>query len=150
MILYLDSSALVKRYVQERGSQAVGDAITAAQLTATAVITRAEVGAALAKAIRTSALTSEEALASLDRFHQDWPRLVRTRVSEATVARAEQLAWQYNLRGYDAVHLASALLWQEGLGEPVTVAVFDHALWKAASQAGLLAYPADLLATGTS
>ena len=149
MILYLDSSALVKRYVQEQGSQAVGDAIAAAQLTGTAIITRAEVGAALAKAVRTSALTREEALACLGRFQQDWPRLVRTRVGEPTVARAEQLAWQYNLRGYDAVHLASALLWQESLSESVTMAAFDHALWKAASQAGLIAYPAELIGSAT-
>ena len=120
------------------------------ELAGTAVITRAEVGAALAKAIRTSALTREEALACLGRFRQDWPRLVRTHVSEATVARAEQLAWQYSLRGYDAVHLASALLWQESLGEPVSMAAFDRALWQAADQAGLLAYPAALLSTAAT
>jgi predicted nucleic acid-binding protein len=146
MILYLDASALVKRYVQERGSEAVSEAIAMAQLTGTALLTRAEVAAALAKAIRTSTLTADEALSCLGRFRTDWPRLVRAHIGEATVARAEQLAWQHKLRGYDAVHLAAAVLWQEGLGESVTLATFDQQLWHAALHAGLKPYPADLTA----
>jgi len=60
------------------------------------------------------------------------------------VARADSLAWEYGLRGYDAVHLASALLWQEALGEPVTLATFDKPLWEAAQQAGMGVWPEDL------
>ncbi|MCP4424561.1 MAG: type II toxin-antitoxin system VapC family toxin [Chloroflexi bacterium] len=54
------------------------------------------------------------------------------------------LAWDYHLRGYDATHLASAVLWQEMLGKPVTMAVFDRKLWEAAELAGLRPFPADL------
>ena len=48
------------------------------------------------------------------------------------------------LRGYDAIHLSSALLWQEDLGEPVVVATFDRELEGAAVQAGMRAWPAKL------
>lgn len=144
MILYLDSSALVKRYVLETGSQAVVQAMTQATVAGAAVITRAEVAAAFAKAVRMAALTRDEAQTCLEQFRRDWPHLVRTRVTETTVARADQLAWQYQLRGYDAVHLAAALLWQETLGEMVTLATFDQKLWQAATRAGLLPYPLDL------
>ena len=144
MILYLDSSALVKRYVAEIGSQEVAQAMTQAQVSGTVVMARAEMAAAFAKAVRMAALTEEEAKTCLDQFRRDWPHLVRTRVTEATVARADQFAWQYHLRGYDAVHLAAAVLWQEILGELVTMATFDLKLWQVATQVGILTYPADL------
>ena len=45
MILYLDSSALVKRYVDEPGSAVVGEAISRAAIIGTGLISRAEVAA---------------------------------------------------------------------------------------------------------
>ena len=144
MILYLDSSALVKRYVTEIGSQEVAQAISQAQVTGTAIIARAEVAGAFAKAIRVAALTEKEATACLYQFRQDWIHLARTKITEATVARADQFTWQYQLRGYDAVHLAAAVLWQEAMGELVSLATYDLKLWHAAAQAGTLAFPVDL------
>jgi predicted nucleic acid-binding protein len=48
MIAYLDASALVKRYVAEAGSTEVNGLISEAEALGTAVISRAEVSAALA------------------------------------------------------------------------------------------------------
>ena len=109
MIFYLDASALVKRYVAEAGSLEVGAAISQAALTGTALISRAEVVAGLARAVRVSALTREEALAALQVFRSEWADLVRIQVTEIVVARADALAWDHGLRGYDAVQLAAAL-----------------------------------------
>jgi predicted nucleic acid-binding protein len=144
MILYLDASALVKRYVAELGSAEVSAAISQAQVTGTALLSRAEVEAALAKAVRVHALTQEEALARLQVFRNEWPDLVRVQVTEMVVARAGAFAWEHGLRGYDAVHLAAASGWQDALGERVTLASFDKQLWTVAEAVGLEAYPADL------
>jgi len=144
MILYLDASALVKRYVAEPGSAEVSAAISKAEVTGTALISRAEVAAALAKAVRVDALTREEAWASLRVFQSEWPDLVRVQVTELVVASAATLAWQHGLRGYDAVHLAAALVWQDALGERASLATFDKYLWVTAKSVGLEAYPADL------
>jgi len=144
VILYLDASALVKRYVAEVGSADVAKAITAARLLATAVISRAEVTAALAKAVRLGIATRNAAAAGLADFDADWPDLIRLEVSEALVARAASVAWQQSLRGYDAVHLASALQWQEALGEAVTVATYDRELWRSAQMSGLVPWPTDM------
>ncbi len=144
MILYLDASALVKRYVAEAGSADVAAAVAAARLLATAVISRAEVTAALAKAVRLRFVTRKSAAIGLADFDADWPDLIRLEVSEAVVARAASVAWQQELRGYDAVHLASALHWQEALGDSVTVATYDRQLWRGARNSGLLSWPADL------
>jgi predicted nucleic acid-binding protein len=144
MILYLDASALVKRYVAEPGSAEVSVAISQAQVTGTTLLSRTEVEAALAKAVRVSALTQEEALAGLRVFRNEWPDLVRVQVTEMVAARAGAFAWDYGLRGYDAVHLAAASGWQDALGERVMLATFDKDLWTAAESVGLVAYPADL------
>jgi len=144
MILYLDASALVKRYVAELGSPGVSSAISTAEVTGTALLSRAEVEAALAKAVRLRALAQEEGLASLQVFRNEWLDLVRVQVTEMVVAQAGKLAWDHGLRGYDAVHLAAASAWQGALGERVTFATFDKHLWAAAESVGLEAYPADL------
>jgi predicted nucleic acid-binding protein len=144
VILYLDASALVKRYVAEAGSAEVGAAISQAVVTGTALVSRAEVAAALGKAVRVDALTQEEALAALQVFRNDWVDLVRIQLIEMVTARADLLAWDHGLRGYDAVQLASALAWQDALGEAVTLATFDRHLWTVAQSVGLVRYPADL------
>jgi predicted nucleic acid-binding protein len=144
MNLYLDASALVKRYVAEEGSTVVRNAVSRAAFTSTAVISRAEVSAALAKAVRAGILAPAAARACLDAFRRDWPSLLRIQVSEIIVARADALAWKHGLRGYDAVQLACAAAWQDSFGSPITLATYDKPLWLAASTEGLTPFPARL------
>lgn len=144
MILYLDASALVKRYVAERGSDDVAQLIGASAVVGTSLISRAETSAALAKAVRLGALTRAMGSAALESFRSEWPLLVRLQATEVVLARADALAWDLNLRGYDAVHLAAALTWQEGLGEAVTLATYDRQLWDATRMQGIDVFPVDL------
>ena len=55
-IVYLDASALVKRYVEEPGSEELQGLLENAGVVGTAAITRVEVVAALAKAVRMGVL----------------------------------------------------------------------------------------------
>jgi predicted nucleic acid-binding protein len=144
VILYLDASAAVKRYVTEPGTAEVHQAMEASSIVGTGLISRAEIAAALAKAARMGVLLPDEAEAALEAFRVEWPDYIRIQITEALVARADSLAWQHGLRGYDAVHLATALTWQDGMGEPVTLATFDRRLWESARQSGLLVFPDDL------
>ena len=77
-------------------------------------------------------------------FTGELPNLARIPVTEALIALAEALAWAHALRGYDAVQLASALTWQEGVGTDIVVATFDTQLWNAVRQAGMQAWPENL------
>ncbi len=144
MILYLDASALVKQYIRERGSEEVEMALTQAESIATAVISRAEVSAALAKAVRLGVLTPESGGTACQAFRSDWLTLVRVAVTELVVGRADAFAWDYGLRGYDAVHLAAASVWAETMGSRLLLATFDRDLWIAAQRLGMQAYPDDL------
>ena len=141
MIAYLDASALVKRYFVERGSRETIALTAESEMIATSIVTRAEVAAALAKAARAGLVTEDRAGRAQRSFAGDWPDLVRVPVTEALVERAETLAWDHGLRGYDAVQLASALAWQESVGTEIVLATFDQQLWEAAPKAGLQAWP---------
>ena len=142
MIVYLDASALVKRYVAEAGSAQVEALIAGARALGTSVVSRAEVAAALAKAVRAGLATREAAAKGLETFNADWDHLMRLQMGEPLVARAATLAWDHGLRGYDSVHLATALVWRETLGEAVTVATYDRELWRGAQASGLSPWPA--------
>jgi len=141
VIVYLDASALVKRYVTEAISKEVIALIGGAGAVATAVVSRAEVAAAFARAVRLDILDNDGGRRAQRRFSREWPDLVRVPVTEALVSRAETLAWDHDLRGYDAVQLAAALTWQDSIGQDVVLATFDHQLWESAPRAGLQAWP---------
>jgi predicted nucleic acid-binding protein len=144
VIAYLDASALVKRYIVERGSRETIALMADSEMTATSIVSRAEVAAALAKAARMALVTHDVARNAEGTFAGDWPDFVRVPVTEALVERAEGLAWEHGLRGYDAVHLASALTWQESVGGELVLASFDQQLWEAAKRRGLQTWPDQL------
>lgn len=144
MIAYLDASALVKRYLVERRSRETVELTATSEMTATSIVSRAEVAAALAKAARTGLVSLNVARNAQRSFAGDWQDFVRVAVTEALVERADTLAWEHGLRGYDAVQLASALTWQESVGEEIVLATFDRQLWDAAKQTGLKPWPEQL------
>ncbi len=144
MMLYLDTSALIKRYINEAGSDLVNDLFAEARGIATGVISRVETAAAFAKAARIGILDREHAWQALQDFRAEWPDYIRLPVSEATVVKGDQLAWELNLRGYDSVHLAVASTWDDTLREEVVLVTFDQQLWQAAQQVGLKVSPHSL------
>ena len=141
MIVYGDTSALVKLFVAEENSGRTREMLSRAQALGTGLLTRAELGAALARGVRRGFLSAEEGLEARRRLDKAWPTWIHIAVDESLVARAEALAWEYSLRGYDAVHLAAAVAWQERLDARIVVATFDRELWQAARQSGLETWP---------
>jgi predicted nucleic acid-binding protein len=144
MICYLDSSALVKVFLREPGAPEVKQLMDQAHTIGTVVISRAEVVAALHKAVRRGITPEDEAVAARHRFRTEWSDYFRLPVSDLLVERACDLAWTYGLRGYDSVQLAAAVLWREALDMPVVMATFDLHLWETAARVGLEPYPPDL------
>ena len=144
MIVYLDASALVKRYVTERGSRETGELSAKADVVATSLVSRAEVAAALAKAVRLGIVEPDNGRRAQRAFASQWPDIAKVPMTEALMSRAEALAWDFALRGYDAVQLASALTWQEAVGAEITLATFDRQLWDAGKKAGIRIWPETL------
>lgn len=144
MNLYLDASALVKRYIREPGTAEVEEVVRVAQSVATSLITRVEVSSSFAKAVRMRVISEHIARNQLALFRNDWGSIASLNVTQAVAELAEGYAGDFGLRAYDAVHLASAVVWQDNMGGRVTLATFDRALWEAAKRVSLTAFPGDL------
>jgi predicted nucleic acid-binding protein len=143
-IYYLDASALVKRYVDEVGSDWLRAIVAAAvpPLLFTSRMTIVEVISAFARRVREGALTSDEFVAARDAFREDC--LNEYQIMPPTMAIIDQagvLLERHPLRAYDAVHLATALGAQEFLvvqgHPPLTFLSADDSLNAAATAAGL-------------
>ena len=136
MILYHDTSSLVKLYVSEPGTEAVRRLVERAEIVSTSVVAYAEGRAALARRRRERSLTPDGHRRAKAAFESDWPRLLTLEVAERLARRAGDLAERHRLRGFDALHLASFLtLVEEFGGEEVRFAAADRALERAARRA---------------
>jgi predicted nucleic acid-binding protein len=136
MILYLDTSAAIKLYVQEIGHDLVRDVSKAASAIATCLISYAEMRAVFARLRREDRLSEEDFNAVMAAFDEDWETLVRVRIEDIVLRRAGDLAEAFALRGYDSVQLAAADHLRTGSGSPVLFASFDRRLNEAASVLG--------------
>lgn len=137
MILYLDTSALIKLYVAEEHSGDVQQAAVTAASLASSVLAYVETCAALARLRRENALTAPQHDLTRERFIADWSDVRRVEATEAQLARAAELAEAFALRAYDSVHLAAADYLNRVAGEPLMFACYDAALNKAARVLGL-------------
>jgi len=141
---FCDSSAIVKRYVNETGTQYVNDLVSpdSGNVILLASITRVEVVAAIARKAKGRTATALEAERALTAFQDDLENTYYTiEISPEVLDVAMTLAKKYALRGYDAVQLAAALdanaeLFAVGLPSVVVVSA-DAELNTAATSEGL-------------
>jgi uncharacterized protein len=142
--VFADSSALVKLYADEPGHEVVRGlgAVVVSRLA------RVEVPAALWRKGRTRELSTRLAGVLVTRFEHDWfghgdepPRFAIVRTSTPVLEDAARLTAVHALRGYDAVHLASALAVRRADPSVSTIAVFDRDLRTAAVTEGLTVLP---------
>jgi len=111
-IYFIDSSALVKRYVSERGSAWVLDLFdpTINNDVLIAAITGVEIVAAITRRSRGGSITSPEATIVLNQFKNDLHTEYQiVEITEEIINSAIALAENHGLRGYDAVQLAASL-----------------------------------------
>lgn len=137
MILYLDTSALVKAYVTENASREVLAAIKKAKIAGSHVIAYVEAHATFSRIKREQKINEKEYHSLKSSFKKDWENFLHVENTSLLMERAADLAEAFSLRAYDSVHLAAAdkLLKESKL--PITFACFDQKLNKAAHILGL-------------
>ena len=131
MNTYFETSAIMKLVVSEEGSDAAGAVWDGSDFLITSRLSYAEARAALAAARRAKRLSEKElqdAKTSLERRFQEIDLI---EVTSEVARSAGDLAERHALRGYDAVHLASALALD---AESVVLVTWDRDL----AQAGLI------------
>jgi uncharacterized protein len=131
MILYLDTSALAKLYLEEEFSDQVRAWTDEAEVLATSRVALAELAAAVARRHREGDLSDTDAERVRTAMLDDWEQLIVVEVNEH---RAAELAFRQSLRGFDAIHLAAALEIREALDDvPTRFSCFDARLNRAAA-----------------
>ena len=137
MILYVDTSALVKLYVEEAGTLGVVARVEHAEAVATALVTYAEARAALARHRREGGITGADLRRAVRELDRDWQTYNIVDLSDSLVHSAGALAERHALRGYDAVQLA-AVMALRAVGGPVEFCAFDGRLNRAARRERLV------------
>ncbi|MFQ5813692.1 MAG: type II toxin-antitoxin system VapC family toxin [Anaerolineae bacterium] len=141
MRYFLDTSAVVKRYAPERGSRWIKSLIENPKISVTIVqICIVEVAAALARKVRTGEISRNSCQKALTRFLADMDTgdYEIAKLDDEVVSFAVGLTQRHPLRGYDAVHLAAALVLNRALLEvglsPLIFVAADNMLCKAAEK----------------
>jgi uncharacterized protein len=133
MDLYLDTSALMKLYLEEPESDVVRASIGAADACVTSVAAYPEARAALAAAGRDRRLDRRGLARAVEALDADWATLGAFGLTRELALAAGALAEQYRLRGYDSVHLATYLHIARGKAGELRFLCFDRAHSRAAA-----------------
>ena len=111
-VYYFDSSAIVKRYITEAGTNWVAGTANASTGNdiLISLLARVEVPAAIFKRQPEGSITGADAASAVADFINDFASQYQPMdVTTQLVERAASLAETHELRGYDAVQLATAL-----------------------------------------
>jgi uncharacterized protein len=141
VIVYFDTSALLKRYVAEADSAAVVTLWKEATLMATSQILYGEVAASFARKRREQPENAVVLDQALQIFRKDWGGLYRIAVDDEVNRHIDDLLSRHVLRGADAIHLASAVLLRDLAHADVTFACSDSALQNAPRAEALTVAP---------
>jgi predicted nucleic acid-binding protein len=129
-MLFLDTSALVKRYVDEDGSSFVARRMGEDPEWVASAVARTETEITLCRL----GFDRGDDAAVWRGLREDWERCHVVPVDHACLERASELGCQYQVRTLDALHLAAA----DRLPRPIVLLTFDRRLADAARAMGLV------------
>ena len=112
---YFDTSVLVKRYVKEEGSGTTRRLLQRFRFLSSAVAP-VEALSALSRRRACGELTPRDFLAIRSRLHKDRAYWELVEVSEHVLRQAEALVQKTDVRTLDALHIASAAMFQAASG----------------------------------
>ncbi len=137
MIVFCDTSALMKLYVQELHSDWTRREVEACNLCLVSEITWPEMCAALGLKQRTQQIDEAATTAAMKRLRTEWAIYTRLAVDSTLVHHAGELALHFGLRAYDSVQLATACKAREVAGDGLRFCCFDKQLINASRVLGL-------------
>jgi predicted nucleic acid-binding protein len=136
-MIYFDSSALVKRYLKEKGTDVVLSLTTQEEFIATSKLAYPELLSAFMRKRRAGELGEEPLQSVLDRLDADWPELFIIEIHDELLPIVKSLIGKYPLKGADSIHLASALWLENMTRAEVTFVASDLNLLDAATKENL-------------
>ncbi|MCP4700805.1 MAG: type II toxin-antitoxin system VapC family toxin [Gammaproteobacteria bacterium] len=134
-MIYCDSSALVKLYVEEPHSEWLRRQLPDKTALAASRVAMPEVISAFTRRLHQGELTEAQIKTFQKAFLSDWENL---NVLEFDERKAAALVSRHRLHGFDAVHLSSALILQGEMDISLYFVAFDNSLLQAARAEGLM------------
>ena len=138
--VYLDTSALLKLYVSEEGTERVVSVAEEAAEGRIVIldITPVEARSAIRRREREGDIAATDADRVLKQIEHDCSMTFLMQPStSAVIEEAARLIDRHPLRAYDALQLAGCLVVSESMPEPVTFVCADTRLCEAAANEGL-------------
>lgn len=137
MILFCDTSALLKLYLHEDESDTVAQQASASSAVAVSRIAWAEAMSGMARKAREQTQDASTIFLARQTVAADWPRFVKLEVTQTLVELAGDYAEAFALRAYDSIQLASVRTLHLELPGEVRFACYDSRLVKAARVLGI-------------
>lgn len=132
MISYFDTSAIVKFYINETGSDVLREIFDKSEIFVTSEIAYIETVSAFIR-INNERLISDIDLKNLlSDFKNNWNDFFTLKTDFNIIQKAGLLIEKYKLRSYDSLHLASAMIFRERINKSVNFYSWDKNLNNAA------------------
>lgn len=131
-MIYLDSSALVKRYLEENGAVLMKEISSGASIIYTSKLTYPEMLSAFARKYKMGDISKSEFHRASNKFVADWGHFVVVEFQDELLPIINKIIKKHYLRGADSIHLSSALWLKHTVKENVTFVASDINLLKAA------------------
>lgn len=150
-MLYLDSSALAKRYFREPGSKRLRDRLRRGDRVFTSELSFAEIHAVIARKFHEGSLERAVYRRLVTAFMDDWQFAInKIEVSAVTTMKTiPDVLEKFHMKGADALHLAAAMWLRDSIsldapfaGDDGTLefAVADRKLAAVAAKCGLIVF----------
>jgi predicted nucleic acid-binding protein len=122
-MIFIDTSALAKRYVEEPGSEEVRTLMEQADCIAVSRLAYAETLSALFRRRHAIRLSDEDFALLIRDFRADWEDFSVVEMNADTLKFVDSVIEKHALRGADSIHLSTALCLRNAVKEnPVFVA----------------------------
>ena len=137
MIVYLDTSAILKRYFEESFSDDMLSKWNNSEAVVSSSVAYAETMATICRKKKETGLDNIIIQKVMDTFKTEWNSFIRVEVTDELNKHIDKVLQKHFLRGFDAIHLASALIIYERVPQNFFFACFDQKLNQAAQLEGM-------------
>ena len=138
MIVYIDTSDLVKLYVDEIGSDAIKEIVRKAAIISTSKVAYAEARSAFARKQRDDGFSAKVLRKIVEDLNREWENYFLIEVTDGLIRSAGDIAEKHLLRGFDSIHLASAVNLKNKIGSEGYFSSNDEKLNQAAEKEGII------------
>jgi predicted nucleic acid-binding protein len=109
MIVYLDTSSLVKLYTEGIGSEKIRDIVQRAAVISTSIIAYAEARSAFSRKQKEDGFSVNVLKKIVESLNKDWESYFVVEITDGLIRFTGDMAERHLLRGFDAIHLSSAI-----------------------------------------